>query len=48
VRFSRKRQDGFAPNVFSGFRRKHLFITTRIEKQCTRSLMPFSDAKFGL
>jgi len=29
VRFSRKRQDGSASNSFSGFRRKHLFITTR-------------------
>jgi len=24
---------------FSGFRRKHLFITTRIKEQCTRPLM---------
>jgi len=26
LRFSRKRQDGSAPNFVSGFRRKHLFI----------------------
>jgi len=32
VRFSRKQQDGFTPNCFSGFSRKHLFITTSIEK----------------
>jgi len=38
VRFSRKRQDGFAPDFFSEFKRKHLFITTCIEKQCTRPL----------
>jgi len=38
LRFSRKRQDGFAPNFFSRFRRKHLLITTCIEKQCTRPL----------
>jgi len=25
-------------SFFSGFRRKHLFITTCIEKQCTRPL----------
>jgi len=42
VRFSRKRQDGFAPNFFLGFRRKHLFITTCIEKHCTR---PFRISK---
>jgi len=35
---SRKSQDRFAPNFFSGLRRKHLFITTCIEKQCTWSL----------
>jgi len=23
------------PNLFSGFKRKHLFITTRIENHCT-------------
>jgi len=31
-------QDESAPNFFSGFRRKHLFITTCIEKHYTRSL----------
>jgi len=36
MRFYRKRQDGSAPNFFSGLRRKHLFITICIEKQCTR------------
>jgi len=36
VSFSRKRQDGFAPNFFLGFRRKHFFITTCVEKQRTR------------
>jgi len=35
LRFSRKRQDGSAPN-FSEFRRKYLFITTSIEKHCTQ------------
>jgi len=24
--------------IFSGFRRKHLIITTHVEKQCTRAL----------
>jgi len=38
MRFSRKRQDGYALNFVSNFKRKHLFITTYIEKQCTRSL----------
>jgi len=38
VRFSRKRQDGSVLNFSSGLRRKHLFITTCIEKQCTRPL----------
>jgi len=38
VGLSRKRQNGFAPNYFSGFEKKHLFITTCIEKRCTRSL----------
>jgi len=38
VRFSRKRQDGSEPKIISGFRWKHSFITTCIEKQCTRSL----------
>jgi len=28
-----------ARNLFSGFWRKHLFITTCIEKQCTRFKM---------
>jgi len=31
LHFSPKRQDGFAPILFSGFRRKHLFITICIE-----------------
>jgi len=35
VRFSRKQQNGYVPNFFSRFKRKHLFITTYIEKQCT-------------
>jgi len=34
LRFSRKPQDGFA-SVFLGFRRRHLFVATCIEKQCT-------------
>jgi len=38
VFLDRKRQDGSAPNFFSGFRRKLLFITTCIERHCTRSL----------
>jgi len=33
VRFSQKRQDGFAPNFFSGFKRKQFFITISIEKE---------------
>jgi len=37
VRFFRKQQDGFAP-IFFRVRRIHLFITTCIEKQCTRPL----------
>jgi len=39
LRFSQKQQDESVPIFFSGFRRKRLFITTRIEKQCTRLLM---------
>jgi len=35
LHFSRKRQDGSASNFFTGLRRKHLFIKTCIEKQCT-------------
>jgi len=42
VRFSRKRQDGSETKIFSGFKRKHLFITTCIEKQCTRSRCRYS------
>jgi len=38
LRFSRKRQDESALNFFSRFRRKNLFITTCIEKYCTRPL----------
>jgi len=38
LRFSQKRQDGSVPKFFSGFRRKHLFIITCVEKQCTRPL----------
>jgi len=30
--------DGSVPRFFSGLRRKHLFITTCIEKHCTRPL----------
>jgi len=37
MRFSRKQQDE-SEAIFSGFRRKHLFITTYIEKQCTQPL----------
>jgi len=36
--FFRKRQDGSTQIFFSGFRRKQLFITTCIEKQCTQPL----------
>jgi len=35
LRFSRKRQDGSAPNFFSGFRRKQLLI-----KNCIEALHP--------
>jgi len=38
LHFSCKRPDRSALNFFSGFRRKHLLITTCIEKQCTRPL----------
>jgi len=38
LHFSRKQQDEFAPNFFSGFRRKHLFIKTCIVKHCSRPL----------
>jgi len=31
LRFCRKRQDGYVPNFFSGFKRKHLFITTALK-----------------
>jgi len=33
LRFSRRRVHGSAQNFFSGFRRKHLFIATHVEKQ---------------
>jgi len=47
VHFSQKQQDGFAPKFFSRLRRKHLFITTCIEKQCTQALnLIFSKATF--
>jgi len=39
LRFSQKGQDGSVPKLFSGFRRKYLFITTCIEKHCTGSLL---------
>jgi len=42
VPFSRKQQDGFTP-IFLGFRKKHFFITTCIEKHCVRPLMHFGD-----
>jgi len=38
LRFSRRRQHGFARKFFSGFRRKRLIITTHVEKQCTQAL----------
>jgi len=41
VRFF-KRQDEFVPIFFSEFRRKHLFVTTCIEKQCIWLLKPLS------
>jgi len=34
LRFSRKQQDESAPKCFSQCRKKHLFITTCIEKHC--------------
>jgi len=37
LRFSRKRQDGSAPFFFQDLG-ENLFITTCIEKQCTRPL----------
>jgi len=40
--FFQKQQDECAPNFFSGFRRKHLFIAIYIEKHCTRSLRQVS------
>jgi len=36
--FLEKPQDGSAPNSFSRFRTKHLFITTCIVKHFTRPL----------
>jgi len=36
--FSRRREHELARKVFSGFRRKHLIITTHVEKQCTLAL----------
>jgi len=38
LRFSLRREQGSARKIFSGFRRKHLIITTHVEKQCTRAL----------
>jgi len=38
LRFSRKRQDGSAPNFFQGLG-ENTCITTCIEKQCTGILM---------
>jgi len=38
LRFFRKQQDVFTPNFFQDLKRKHLFITTFIEKHCTRPL----------
>jgi len=46
LRFSRKRQDGSASKFFSGFRRKHLFITACNEKHCTQPLEHFQMADF--
>jgi len=43
VAFFRKRQDRSVPIFFSGFRRKHLFITTCIEKQCIRPLREYNQ-----
>jgi len=43
---SEKWQDLSVPNFFSEFRRKHLFITTCIEKHCTHHLpvaMPLAE-----
>jgi len=43
LRFSRRWEYGSARKLISGFRKKHLIITTHVEKlQCTRALM-FSD-----
>jgi len=36
--FSRRREHGSARKFFSGFKKKHLIITTHVEKQCTRAL----------
>jgi len=38
LRFSQKRQNGYAPIFFAVFGRKHLCITTYIEKHCTQPL----------
>jgi len=39
LRYSRRREHGCARKFFSGFRMKHLIITTHVEKQeCTRAL----------
>jgi len=39
-----KQQDGFVPNIFSGFRTKH-FITPCIKKQSTLPLNIFTMIK---
>jgi len=47
LRFSLKRQDGSAPNFFEGLRnKKHLFITTCIEKHYTWPLNSLNSKAF--
>jgi len=45
LRFFRRREHGYSQKFFSGFRRKHLIITTHVEKQYTRSLSILSGLR---
>jgi len=47
-RFPQKRQGGSAPISFSGFTRKHLFITACIEKHGTPSLSPLQKLSYSI
>jgi len=42
LRFSQRREHGSAQKFFSEIRRKHLIITTHVEKQCTWALTKYA------